>query len=77
MFILEGQKGHHFFAQSPEFQQLIIKMEPDTDMGYFQGGMIPPDPIQHYAQIDANMLRHLGSHQLPVLHYISKYTLTR
>ena len=53
-------------------------MEPDTDLGYFQGGMIPPDhPIQHFAQLDPSMLRHLGSHQLPVLYYISKYTLTR
>ena len=67
-----------FIPPPPDFQQLIIKMEPDSDLGYFQGGMIPPDhPIQHFAQLDPSMLRHLGSHQLPVLHYISKYTLTR
>lgn len=76
----EGQKGHQLFLPPPpppEFQQLIIKMEPDSDMSYFQGGMIPPDhPIQHFAHLDPNMLRQLGSHQLPILHYISKYTLT-
>ena len=81
---LEGQQAFlppppvDFIPPPPDFQQLIIKMEPDSDLGYFQGGMIPPDhPIQHLAQLDPSMLRHLGSHQLPVLHYISKYTLTR